>query len=452
MNQLPENIKTVYFLGIGGIGMSALARYFKEKKCLVSGYDKTPSPITDKLLTEEIDVHFEDNPDFIPDEADLVIYTPAIPASNKEMQYVKEKQFPLMKRSEVLGCISKDKYTIAIAGSHGKTSITSMASLLFWEQKRLLSFIGGIALNFKSNFLYEADADCLIVEADEYDRSFLHLHPDTALISSMDADHLDIYETGQSMVDAFNRFANNIKSGGCLILKSDLLPRMHFAGKIYTYNLNNPANDFYASDIVIKEERYQFNIHTPTGIIENISFQTGGLHNVENAVAATALAWVQQLPFEWIKHNLSEYKGVKRRFEYIIRRDDLIYIDDYAHHPNELKAAIQSAKLLHPTRKICGIFQPHLYTRTRDFADDFARSLDLLDEIILLEIYPAREEPIEGVDAQMLLNKIKNPAKGILDKNELIPYLKSIHPNLIISFGAGDIDRLVEKIKTAFSL
>jgi len=234
MNQLPENIKTVYFLGIGGIGMSALARYFKEKKCMVSGYDKTPSPITDKLLTEEIDVHFEDNPDFIPDEADLVIFTTAIPTSNKEMQYVKEKQFPLMKRSEVLGCISKDKYTIAIAGSHGKTSITSMASLLFWEQKRLLSFIGGIALNFKSNFLYEADADCLIVEADEYDRSFLHLHPDTALISSMDADHLDIYETGQSMVDAFNRFANNIKSGGCLILKSDLLPRIYFPGKMHT--------------------------------------------------------------------------------------------------------------------------------------------------------------------------------------------------------------------------
>ena len=452
MKQLPENLKSVYFLGIGGIGMSALARYFKEMNCYVSGYDKTPSPITDTLIGEDIDVHFEDNPQFIPDLVDLVIYTPAIPDSNKEMQYLKESKLLMMKRAEVLGCISQNKKCIAIAGSHGKTSVTSMTTLLLSEQKKILAFIGGIALNFKSNYIHKQDAEYFIVEADEYDRSFLQLAPDTALITSMDADHLDIYKTNQSMVEAFNCFVNNIKNKGHLIIKYDLLPQINTQHKCYTYSLQNSLSDYYASNINIIDEHYQFDINTPKGIIGNISLQGGGLHNIENAVAAAAIACEEQINLEEIKHKLSVYKGVKRRFEYIIRRDDFIYIDDYAHHPNELKAAITSAKLLHPTRKICGIFQPHLYTRPRDFADEFAQSLNALDEIILLEIYPAREEAIEGVNAQMLLDKIKNPNKRIVDKNTLIPYLLSNKPEFIITFGAGDIDRLVDKIKKAFTV
>lgn len=452
MNHFPKHIKTIYFLGIGGIGMSALARYFKEKECLVSGYDKTPSSLTDKLITEQIDVHFEENIAFLPEEIDLVVYTPAIPSSNIEFQYMKEKGIPMMKRSEVLGKIATDKFTIAIAGSHGKTSITSISTLLLYETNKILSFIGGIALNIKSNFVYDSNAKVLIVEADEYDRSFLHLHPDIAVISSMDADHLDIYSTSESMDKGFDDFVQNIKTGGCLITKRELLSRLHTSCKTYTYSLQDAACDFYASKIEIINEQYVFSIHTPQGEIEHIRFQTAGLHNIENAIAAAAVAHIQGVPHKIIKQKLSEYKGVKRRFEYIIRRDDVVYIDDYAHHPNELKAAIQSIRALYPDRKLCGIFQPHLFTRTRDFADDFARSLELLDQVVLLEIYPARESPIEGVDSQMLLDKINKKEKTIQTKENLIPYLLSIKPELIVTFGAGDIDRLVNKIKMAFSV
>jgi len=452
MNTFPIHINNIYFLGIGGIGMSALARYFKEKGCMVSGYDKTPSSLTDKLLIEGIDVHFDENIALLPEALDLVVYTPAIPSSNIEFQYIKEKGIPMMKRSEVLGKIAADKFTIAIAGSHGKTSITAISSLLLSENYRLLSFIGGIALNFNSNFIYNVNAEMMIVEADEYDRSFLHLHPDIAILSSMDADHLDIYTSAESMDKGFNDFVNNIKPNGCLITKRELLPRLQTNCKIYTYSLTDKKCDFYASKIDILNEQYVFSIHTPQGDIENIQFQAAGLHNIENAIAAAAFADIKGVPHQIIKQQLSKYKGVKRRFEYIIRRNDLIYIDDYAHHPNELKAAIHSIKALHPNRKLCGIFQPHLFTRTRDFANEFAKSLELLDHIILLEIYPARELPIEGVNAQMLLDKIKNKHKIIQTKENLIPYLKSIHPELVVSFGAGDIDRLVNNIKMAFTL
>ena len=452
MNSLLRHIKTIYFLGIGGIGMSALARYFRENNCSVSGYDKTPSPITDKLISEQIDVHFDENPAFIPDNVDLVVYTSAIPSSHKEFQYCIDNHVSMMKRSEILGRIASDKFTVAIAGTHGKTSITSMISLLLWENNKILSFIGGISLNFKSNFIYDIDATILIAEADEYDRSFLHLYPDIAVVSSMDADHLDIYKTSDLVDKGFRDFVSNIKSSGYLITKKELLTRLQPACKVFTYSLQDTTCDFHISKIEIRNEQYIFNIHTPKGEIENLQFQTAGLHNVENAVAAVAVAQIQGVENDLIKEQLTKYKGVKRRFEYVIRRDDLIYIDDYAHHPNELKATINSIKAIHPTRKICGIFQPHLFTRTRDFADDFAASLELLDNVILLDIYPAREEPIEGVTAQMLLDKIHKNEKCIQTKENLIPYLKSIHPELIVTFGAGDIDRMVDKIKTAFKV
>ncbi|HOF15611.1 MAG TPA: UDP-N-acetylmuramate--L-alanine ligase [Bacteroidales bacterium] len=451
MNTLPENIKTIYFLGIGGIGMSALARYFKEKGCYVSGYDKTPSFITNKLIEEQIDIHFDENPALIPEKVDLVIYTPAIPNSHKEYQWIKEKEIPLMKRSEVLGAISKDKFTVAIAGSHGKTSITSMSSLLLSGSNKIISFIGGIALNFDSNFVYHPDAQILVAEADEYDRSFLQLHPNIAVISSMDADHLDIYQSINSLEKGFQDFVKNIHHEGCLITKPEFINRLQAKCKVYSYSLQDVHCDFYASNIKIYDEQCLFTIYTPQGKIEDISFQTAGLYNIENAVAATAVAQMQGVPNAIIKQQLSTYKGVKRRFEYVIRRKDMVYIDDYAHHPNELKEAIKSIKIMHPKRKLCGVFQPHLYSRTRDFADEFAESLEMLDHIVLLDIYPAREKPIEGVNSQMLLDKIKKDEKTLQTKENLIPYLQSINPELIVTFGAGDIDRLVDKIKKAFT-
>lgn len=452
MNLLFENIKIIYFLGIGGIGMSALARYFKENGCIVSGYDRTPSKITAKLLSEGIDVHFDENTEFIPNNVDLVVYTPAISETHKEFVFCKENNIPMMKRSEVLGKIAENKFTIAIAGSHGKTSITSMTSLLLWENNKILSFIGGIASNFNSNFIYDTDANILIAEADEYDRSFLHLFPDIAVVSSVEADHLDIYKTADSIDEGFKNFIQNIKPSGYLITKKDIAQRFSPTCKTYTYSINDSKCDFYASKIEIQQEEYIFDIQTPQGVIENMKFQTAGLHNIENAIAAVAVAHIQGVPHDLIKQQLSIYKGVKRRFEYILRRKDLIYIDDYAHHPNELKAAITSIKNIHPQRKLCGIFQPHLFTRTRDFADEFVASLELLDQVVLLDIYPAREEPIEGVNSQMLLDKIKNPNKSLQSKESLIPYLKSIQPKLIATFGAGDIDRLVDNIKTAFEV
>lgn len=452
MNPLFKNKKIIYCLGIGGIGMSALARYFKENGCIVSGYDRTPSTITAKLLSEGIDVHFDENIEFIPNDVDLVIYTPAISVTHKEFVFCKKNNIPMMKRSEVLGKIAENKYTIAIAGSHGKTSITSMTSLLLWENNKILSFIGGIASNFNSNFIYDIDANILIAEADEYDRSFLHLYPNIAVVSSVEADHLDIYKTTDSVDEGFKNFIQNIKPSGCLITKKDIVQRFSPTCKTYTYSINDSKCDFYAPKIEIQHEEYIFDIQTPQGVIENMKFQTAGLHNIENAIAAIAVAHIQGVPHDLIKQQLSIYKGVKRRFEYIIRRKDLIYIDDYAHHPNELKTAITSIKNIHPQRKLCGIFQPHLFTRTRDFADEFVASLELLDQIVLLDIYPAREEPIEGVNSQMLLDKIKNPNKSLQSKESLIPYLKSIQPELIATFGAGDIDRLVDKIKTAFEV
>ncbi len=451
MKLLPENIKTIYFLGIGGIGMSALARYFKKAGCNVSGYDRTPSFITKQLIEEQINVHFDENPALIPEKVDLAIYTPAISNTHKEYQWIEKKGIPLIKRSEMLGIIAKDKFTIAIAGSHGKTSITSMTSLLLSENNTIISFIGGIALNFNSNFIFHKDAKILIAEADEYDRSFLQLHPNIAVISSIDADHLDVYHSLASLEKGFQDFANNIASEGCLITKPEFINRLQAKCKVYSYSLQDVHCDFYASNIKIYDEQCFFTIHTPQGKIEDISFQTAGLYNIENAVAATAIAQVQGVPIPIIKKQLSEYKGVKRRFEYIIRNKDLIYIDDYAHHPNELKEAIKSIRMMHPKRNLCGVFQPHLYTRTRDFADEFAKSLEMLDQIVLLDIYPAREKPIEGITSQMLFNKIKKDKKTLQTKENLIPYLQSINPELIVTFGAGDIDRLVDKIKIAFT-
>ena len=445
-----NTIKNVYFLGIGGIGMSALARYFHTRGVVVSGYDKTPSPLTDELISEGIPIHFDDDTSKIPEGLTLAVYTPAVPKTNEEYMFLENSDIPFMKRSQLLGQLTQEKTTYAIAGTHGKTSTTAIAAHLLSGNKKITAFIGGIALNNNSNLVNDGD-DIMLVEADEYDRSFLNLYPDVAVITAMDADHIDIYGSHNEVIRSFNDFADNIKEGGTLITKKSLLDKINTKTNIKTYSAEEDGSDYYAKNIFIQNRRYYFDIITPRGKIADISFGAAGKHNIENAVAAVAMADIAGVDYSLIRQQLISYCGVKRRFEYIINRNDFAYIDDYAHHPEEIKACIASAKTMHPGRKICGIFQPHLYSRTRDFADEFAKSLEELDHIILMDIYPARELPIEGVSSKMLLKKINKTDKLLANEEQLMQYLEIIKPEVLITMGAGDIDRLVGKIKKLFS-
>ena len=437
----------IYFLGIGGIGMSALARYFHKQGYAVFGYDKTPSPLTDKLISEGIQIHFEDDISLIPKELSMAVYTPAIPKENAEYQFLEKSGILFLKRSQLLGLLTKDKTTFAVAGTHGKTSTTATAAHILHKEKMLTAFIGGISTNCNSNLIYNKFSEIILVEADEYDRSFLTLSPDIAVVTAIDADHLEVYKDKKGLVKSFNDFVGNIKKGGTLITKKPFLEHIHTEANVRTYDIKSEESDYYAKNIHIKNGKQYFDIVTPQGTIDKIPLAVGGLHNIENTVAAAAIADIAGVSHQTIKHQLTSYKGVKRRFEYIVRTKHRIYIDDYAHHPQEIEACIASAKMLHPNKKICGIFQPHLYTRTRDFADEFAKSLEKLDHIILLDIYPARELPIEGVSSELLLNKINKSEKIVLKKEQLIDYLKIINPELLITMGAGDIDRLVGEIK-----
>lgn len=446
----------IYLLGIGGIGMSALARYFMANDKIVAGYDRTYSPLTSLLEEEGARIHYEDDiskiiPTFLDTKNVLVIYTPAVPSGHKEFNYFKENNFTLLKRSQILGIISRDKNCIAIAGTHGKTTVSSMAAhILNHGKKGCNAFLGGIASNYNSNLIINDKSHNLVVEADEFDRSFLQLYPNIAVITSMDADHLDIYSNHQSLYDSFQKFVDQIQENGQLLVKYGLEKNIKTQHPIFTYSLTNEAADFKIADLRLFEGNYQFSILGPSLKIENVQVGMPGKLNVENALAAAAAAHLNGEDSAIIKKSLATFKGVKRRMEYIIKRNNFVYIDDYAHHPEELRASILSVKELYPEKKVTGIFQPHLFSRTRDFMDSFAESLALLDQLILLDIYPAREEPIEGINSQLLLNKTKLTAKILLTKDQLIPYLKENPPQLILSLGAGDIDRLVDKIKAAF--
>lgn len=447
----------IYLLGIGGIGMSALARYFMANKKVVAGYDRTPSPLTQLLEKEGAQIHFEDDTnqikaDFLNKKNTLVIFTPAIPVEHKELNFFKEEEFTLLKRSQVLGLISRDKYCLAIAGTHGKTTVSSMTAHILHQGKMgCNAFLGGIASNYNSNLIINEESQNLVVEADEYDRSFLQLSPDLAVITSMDADHLDIYSNHQGLQKSFQDFVNLIPDKGILLVKLGLEKELKTKLQVYTYSVEDSSADFSIDDLLLINGDYHFSILGPNLRIEQVQLGMAGKLNVENALAAAAAAYLSKEKPEIIKGALASFRGVKRRMEYIIKRNDLIYLDDYAHHPEELKASIQSVKALFPDKKVCGIFQPHLYSRTRDFLDDFAKSLALLDHLILLEIYPAREEPIPGINSQLLLDKIPMKNKVLLQKEELIPYLKNKSPQVILSLGAGDIDRLVDNIKIAFT-
>ena len=458
-----EDVSSIYFIGIGGIGMSALARYFHSKGAKVSGYDKTPSSLTKELEQAGISIHYEENVDLIPKDTELVVYTPAVPPEHKELIYYRQNEYKVVKRSDVLQIVTESSFNICIAGTHGKTTITTMvAHLLRHTGYGCNAFLGGISVNYGTNF-WSSERNVSVVEADEYDRSFLKLNPDVAVITSMDVDHLDIYGDEKTMQDAYVAFGNKLGAGGLLVSKFGLkrAKEINARGKI-SYSLQNDAADAYASDIMIGEGGYTFNLNVRGALIGDLLLNIGGMHNVENMVAAISVAHHLEIDYEKIKAAVADFKGVKRRFEYIIPpvkqlKGGYIYpvfIDDYAHHPEELTALLKSAKSLFPQRKLTVIFQPHLYTRTRDLAEGFAKSLSIADKIILLPIYPARELPIEGVTSKMILDKIDRESKEMVEKEELVKWMDNYSSQIdkefgevIITAGAGDIDSLVQPLK-----
>ncbi len=442
----------IYFLGIGGIGMSALARYFIAKGYQVHGYDRTCTPLTESLEQEGMHIHYTEDISLIPAETGLVIYTPAIPRSNTEFEYLVKSGVRMMKRAEVLGMLSSEYKTIACAGTHGKTTTSTLvAYLLQQSQLGCQAFLGGISRNFETNLLISDTSPFLVAEADEYDRSFLHLHPYIAIITSIDSDHLDIYHTHAEIREAFSSFTCNIVTGGYLILKKgiELPAQLPVDCTVYSYAVNDVA-DFSVTNLRLENGLYQFEFTYPSGKIDNLTLGIPGLYNVENAVAALAAAIIAGATPEELSKALGSFKGVKRRFDIRLNTGDLVYIDDYAHHPEELNACIRSARAMFPGRKITGIFQPHLYSRTRDFAVEFAMSLSALDEVLLLPVYPARELPMPGVDSQMLLSLMDHPDKHLLQKEDIPGYFTGNTPEILITMGAGDIDTLVGPIENYF--
>lgn len=440
--------KKAYFLGIGGIGMSAIARYLHTEGYEVSGYDKTATVLTRKLEEEGIKIHFEEDVSQIPTAPDWVVYTPAIPKKHKEIQWLKANGFELKKRAEVLGFISKEKRTLAIAGTHGKTTTTSLLThILKVGGIDCTAFLGGIAENYGSNFI-AGKSDFVVVEADEYDRSFLHLSPEMAAITSTDADHLDVYGNAESMLESgFKAFVKKVKTEGTVFLHKDVSLTVSDR-KCYDYGIDGGA--YRAENVRVENGWFVFDFKSEIENIDHIKMALPGRHNISNATVAIAIAQQIGVKGEAVKQALATFKGIKRRFEIMFRNEKQVYIDDYAHHPSELKAAIGATRELFPDKKITGIFQPHLYSRTNDFQEDFAAELSKLDEVILLDIYPARELPIEGVSSQLILDKISNTNKQLVKKEDLLAELERREIEVLMTLGAGDIDVFREPVKGLF--
>lgn len=443
-----NQIHNVYFIGIGGIGMSALARYFKAIGKNVSGYDKTETELTKELHKLGINIHFEDNIDLIPAdyyvENTLVVITPAVPKSHSEWNYFLERDYEVKKRAEVLGIITKDTFCFAVAGTHGKTTTSGiLGHILFQSGVDVTAFVGGIVENYNSNLIGNGKT-ITVVEADEFDRSFLHLYPNIACVTSMDADHLDIYGDKSAIEASFVEFADKVEDKTKLFITKDL------PIKGVTCAVNEDA-DFAAFNIRISNSQYVFDVKTPSETLHNIEFSLPGKHNLMNALMALAMAKTFGLPTEDIASALRSFKGIKRRFSYQIKTDKLVYIDDYAHHPTEINAVHQAVRELYPNKKVLAVFQPHLFSRTKDFADNFAQSLAAFDEVILLDIYPARELPMEGITSSWLLDKIQNNNKKLVSKQQLIPSILESDATVIVTIGAGDIGELVSSIKKAIN-
>ena len=453
---IPQSIQynSYYFLGIGGIGMSALARFFKSKGYFVAGYDRTPSPLTQELERDGIPISYNDVPSSLPAECTipartLVIRTPAVPANSTLLLYFSTAGFKIMKRAEVLGAQCNTGRALCVAGTHGKTTTsTILAHLMYQSEIGCNAFLGGISLNYNSNLLLNADTNNYVVEADEYDRSFLHLQPLMAVVTFIDPDHLDIYGDREGFQHGFEQFISQIKPGGVLVIKQGIEFNAQLAKdvKVYRYAVDDKSADFYADNITINNGQIHFDFHTPTENIQNLKLGVPAVVNIENSVAAMAIAWLNGVTTHEIRSGLSSYSGVYRRFNILVNNSDVVYIDDYAHHPTELSRTIESVRQLYPDKRAVGVFQPHLYTRTRDFADGFAASLSALDEVMLLPIYPAREKPIAGVNSEMLLSKLTCKDKRLLSKEEAVEAVSQMKDAVILTLGAGDIDRLVPKI------
>lgn len=469
-----------YFLGIGGIGMSALARYFHRRGDIVSGYDRTPSPLTAELEAEGIAIHYDDNPDLIPSAVDLVVYTPAVPSDTREFQALQARGIRMEKRSQMLGELTRGKKCIAVAGSHGKTTTSTMiAYLLSKAPCGCSAFLGGISKNFDSNLVVDNNSDYVVVEADEYDRSFLQLHPYYSVITATDPDHLDIYGTHENMLEAYLQFANQTDPDGCLFLKEGIFRTLdghefvEYGGHhhhdhdndhdddhdhshahaftpshIHTYTARGIEADYYAINVRNYSGKLFFDLRTPDGVLFDLELDGAPLVNVENAVVASAVALSCGLDQFQLRHGLKTFAGVRRRFDYRIREKELVYIDDYAHHPNEIQSTIEAVRYLYPGKRVVGIFQPHLYSRTRDLADDFARVLQTLDEVIMLPIYPAREKPILGVTSSMVLRKMDTMSKYLCTPDQALELVPALCPDVVLTLGAGDIDRLVPRLET----
>lgn len=460
-----DEVRSVYFIGIGGIGMSALARYFHSKGVKVSGYDKTPGSLTTELEKEGMKIHYEENMNLIPKDAELVVYTPAVPKEHKELVYYQQNGYKVKKRSDVLQMITESSFNICVAGTHGKTTITTMiAHLLRHTGYGCNAFLGGISVNYNTNFWPQDPAlvrgssktNVCVIEADEYDRSFLKLSPDVAVITAMDPDHLDIYGTAEAVENAFIDFSKRIKPGGLLVQQLALKRGKELkADRHFTYSLRNESADVFAANIRMSNGSYEYDVVMKNNRLENVVLNMGGMHNVENSIAAITVASSLEIDNDKIKAAVEAFRGVKRRFEYIIKTPGLTFIDDYAHHPEELRALIGGARSLFSGKKCTVIFQPHLYTRTRDLADGFAEVLSLADETILLPIYPARELPVEGVSSEMILKKMTNQHKRVMTKDELLSWIKERFVKkmnkekgeVLITAGAGDIDTMIEPVR-----
>jgi UDP-N-acetylmuramate--alanine ligase len=451
------NIEGIYFLGIGGIGMSALARYFLAAGYCVCGYDRTESPLTGTLEEEGCDIVYDDNIDALPtlfaDPAErdrvMVVYTPAIPKDSPILNYFKNNGYIIYKRAEVLGQISRETDAIAVAGTHGKTTVSTMiAHILTVSQLECSAFLGGISKNYNTNFLLR-QSRYTVMEADEFDRSFLYLSPVIAVITAIDPDHLDIYGTAEAMIDAYSDFCSCVQKNGTLILHENILPALSLPGAVHVYSYGTGKQaSFRAADIEKGDGFYSFDLMTPGEPVQNIRLSLPGMVNILNATAAAAASWCAGVEPDEIRNALLTYEGVRRRFDMRFNNKGVVYIDDYAHHPQEINALVSAVRDFYPDRHITGIFQPHLFSRTRDFADGFAAALDRLDEILLLPIYPARENPLPGVTSEMIAAKMKNKNVKVVTREELLPVLENSGEGVLLTIGAGDIDRFIEPITT----
>ncbi len=446
-----SQLHTIYFIGVGGIGMSALARYFVSQDKVVMGYDKTASPLTRRLEKEGVKITFDgdlSSVEKLSPENTLVVYTPAVKVGNAQLDFFKSNGFELLKRSQLLGMISKEYKTLAVAGTHGKTTTSCLlAHVLNQSSLTINAFLGGISRDFDSNLVLNEGATYFVTEADEYDRSFLQLSPDIAIITSLDADHLDIYGTPDEMVKNYQDFVRKINPGGTLITKAAIAPILSFRDdiQVLTYGIDGDE-DYTAMQVKVADGRYHFDVLTAEGSYANLSLGLPGRHNVDNAISVIAIAHLLGLSDQELSTGLESFKGVQRRFDVHYAADQKVYIDDYAHHPSEIDVCVASVRELYPNKKLTAIFQPHLYSRTRDFMDEFAQSLSKVDELILLDIYPAREEPIAGVDSAVLLDKIEVDNKETCSKEELLSVLQNKEVEVLLTIGAGDIDRYVEPI------